>query len=80
MQEIPLTLSIYYKDDALVEMVETKQLMVNVTSPTAGGDGGISLILIGLISLALQLIGLYVVLKWVYPRAKIFVGNMRKKK
>ncbi len=80
MQEIPLTLSIYYKDDALVERVETKQLMVKVASPTAGGDGGIGLILIGLISLALQLIGLYVVLKWVYPRAKVFVENMRKKK
>ncbi len=80
IQEIPLTLSIYYKDDSLVERVETKQLMVNVASPTAVGDGGIGLILIGLISLALQLIGLYVVLKWVYPRAKVFVGNMRKKK
>jgi len=80
MQEIPLTLSIYYKNDTLEEMVETKQLIVNVASSTVGGDGGIGLILIGLISLALQLIGLYVVLKWVYPRAKVFVGNMRKKK
>ena len=80
MQTIPLTLSIYYKNDSLEEMVETKQLMVSVGNPVAGGDGGISLILVGLISLALQLIGLYVVLKWVYPRAKTFVGNARKKK
>ena len=80
MQEIPLTMSIQYKNDQLEEMVETKQLMVNVGSSVTGGDGGISLILVGLISLALQLIGLYVVLKWVYPRAKVFVGNMRKKK
>ncbi|MCK4883790.1 MAG: hypothetical protein KAS30_02880, partial [Candidatus Diapherotrites archaeon] len=80
MQTIPLTLSIYYKNDSLEEMVETKQLMVSVGNPVAGGDGGISLILVGLISLALQLIGLYVVLKWVYPKAKTFVGNARKKK
>ena len=82
MQEIPLTLSIQYKDDQLVKRVETIVLMVGVGNPgvAAGGDGGIGLILIGLVSLALQLIGLYVVLKWVYPRAKAFIGNRKKNK
>lgn len=80
MQEIPLTLNIYYKDDELEEMVETKQLMINVAAGVAGTGEGIGIILIGLISLALQLIGLYVVAKWAYPRAKVFVGNMKKKK
>ena len=80
MQEIPLTLKVYYKDDKLVERVETKQFLVNVTSPgeAVGGGGDILTGFIGLIAIVLELIGLYVVVKWAYPRAKAFLEKRKK--
>ncbi|MFA4855048.1 MAG: hypothetical protein WC634_00480 [archaeon] len=80
--ELPMTLKVYYKNDDLEEQVTTKQLSVNILSPGAATDmtGGALMIFIGLISLALELIGLYVVARWAYPRAKVLVGKARKKK
>ncbi len=80
MQEIPLTLSIYYKDDELAERIETKQLMVNVAGPgeAAGAGGSILTGFISLVAIVLELIGLYVVAKWAYPRAKSFLVKRKK--
>jgi hypothetical protein len=77
---LPIALNIYYKDDELQERVITKELSVNIVSPAAATDaaGGALVIFIGIISLALELIGLFVVGKWAYPRAKALLGKKKK--
>ena len=80
--ELPIALKIYYKNDELQEQAITKQLSVSIVNPGAAADmaSGALMIFVGLISLALELIGLYVVAKWAYPRAKVLLGKARKKK
>ena len=79
--ELPITLKIYYKNDELQEQAITKQLSVNILSQGAADTGtGALMIFAGLISLALQLIGLYVVAKWAYPKAKALLAKAKKKK
>lgn len=80
--ELPITLKIYYKNNELQEQAITKQLSVNIVGPGAATDaaGGILMVFIGLISLALELIGLYAVAKWAYPRAKVLLAKAKKKK
>jgi len=70
---MPLTLKIIYKDDTLQEKVETKTLVIQVSDPIAAA-GGIDPvgIVIGLIGLALQLVGLWVAAKWAWPKIKAF--------
>lgn len=77
----PLSLNIIYKDEQLGEKIISKTLNIDIVNPGEVVDGGgPGLIVIGLISLALQLIGLYiVVVKWIYPRAKAYRQNRQKK-
>jgi len=76
--ETPLLVRILYKDSELNEKVVTKALALNVVN-AAEAQGAASnplLGIAGIVSLVLQLVGLYVVAKWAWPRVKGF----RKKK
>lgn len=67
---IRATLRIIYKDDQLQERVETEDLYIETgAAGQASGFDPIGAIL-GLIGLALQLVGLYVVAKKGYPKAR----------
>ncbi len=78
--DLPITLKIFYKDEELEERVTTKNLVVKVASPGEAAGGVNPLLgLVGLIGLALQLIGLYVVAKWAYPRSRVLIAKFRKK-
>ncbi len=72
---VPITLNIIYKDDDLQEQVTTKVLNVKVLNAAemqAVVGIGAGAIFLGLISLALQLTGLYVVAKFLYRKYKKF--------
>jgi len=78
--ELPIILKVIYKNEALEEQIVVKGLVVNVVNPAEAAGGVNPLLgLVGLISLALQLIGLYIVAKWAWPRAKKIVAKYRKK-
>ena len=72
--ETPLIVKVIYKDAELNEKVVVKAIAINVVN--AAEAQGLSadplLGIVGLISLALQLVGLYVVGKWAWPRVKAF--------
>jgi hypothetical protein len=74
---LPLQLKVIYKDEALQETVVMKELSINIMNP-AEAVGGVNPLLgiVGIIQLVLTLVGLYVVVKWAWPRVKGF----RKKK
>ncbi|MBN2067952.1 MAG: COG1361 S-layer family protein [Candidatus Diapherotrites archaeon] len=73
--ETPITLRVIYKDGKLEEKVITKQLSINVLNAAelqAVAGGGFGLVIIDLISLVLQLVGLFVVAKFIYRKYKKF--------
>jgi hypothetical protein len=74
-----LTLKIRYKDEELEEQVVTKQLQFEVlgAGQAAGAADPLGGVL-GLIGLVLQLVGLYVVAKWAWPKAKGLLGKGKK--
>lgn len=78
--ETAVVLKITYKDEQLNEIVETKTLAMKVVSAgeaiEGAGDPVLGLLNIAIILLAL--IGLYVVAKWAWPRAKAFIGKRKK--
>jgi len=78
---LPLNLKIIYKDEELNEKTIDRQLYLNVVS-AAEAQGGTSplLVLFGLASLALELIGIYVAAKWAWPKAKAFASSARMRK
>ena len=74
---LPLQLKIIYKDEALQEKTITKEIAINVVNPGEAAGGADPLAgVIGLIQGLLTLVGLYVVAKWAWAKAK----SRRKKK
>ncbi len=73
--QVPITLKITYKDDKLEPRVVTKQLSMKVLNAgelQAATGGGPALIVVGLISLLLQLIGLFIVARFIYKKYRKF--------
>ncbi len=80
-QQLPITLKIIYKDPEQQTQVKPKQLSLKVlTAAEMQATAGIgpAAIIIGLFSLAVQLIGLYVVARFGYRKFKQFRGKKGK--
>lgn len=75
---VPMTLKIIYKDDQLQEQVSTKNLYLEAGAAGQGGGFDIFGAILGLIGLALQLVGLYVIAKKGYPKAKAILEKRKK--
>mgnify|MGYP005654168481 CR=1 FL=1 len=79
--ELPLSLKIIYKDDNLQERTTTKTLSIKVLNAMelqSRTGGGPILAVAGLIGIALQLVGLYIVAKFAYRKYKKFRGKQGK--
>jgi len=74
-----INLNIIYKDDQLEQKVITKTLIVTVASTGEAIDGGGIGASIGfIVGTVLQLLGLYMVARWTWPRVKAFRQRTKK--
>jgi len=78
--ELPLTLKVIYKDDSLEEIIQEKTLTIAVLNPGQAAGAGFDPVgaVIGLISLALSIVGLYATGKWAIPKIQEFRAKKKK--